>query len=364
MKNDSPDTKPFSNDIVKVLEKIAESVVIPKTIRLEEILSIPSFHASVRIQILNNKIYTSHIITEERNIQILRQLVETAKHHKLPNAIFVYNTTDQYTYPYWSHPIFTHSKIYGHPACNHILAPCFSFDYLNTHDKNIPHEDTYKNLISSGEPYLKNTDSWDKKEDKITFIGSLYNDRKINTQFPSTKNVDINIINKSQWDINYTPMEELTKYKYLLNLNGCGGGWSIRLKYLMLSGSLVFYILNYHDLEKSSNIKKLRNMDKYLLQKSPIYNIYCLYNVEYWMLCENFHEKIVLVTNVNECAKKLEYYSDHKEEAFLKANAGQKYVSEILSKKNVMLYWKILLETYCSRIKEPMNDLIYTVPFN
>lgn len=340
------------------LKEIAEKCV-PEKLSIKEILNIPLIHASVMIQIHNNKIYSYKKTNEERNIQILRQLHETAKHHNLPNVIFVFNTMDQYSYPWCSHPIFTHAKLMSYPNCRHILAPCFSFDYLYKHKEKIYHEDSMLDILNKSQSYMTNIETWLKKEEKVSFIGGLYLDRKINTNFPTIKGVDAHIEDKSMWDEKYTNMSELSKYKYLLNLNGCGGGWSVRLKYLFMCGSLVFYITNYNAKEK--NLNKLlfnKNMDRFIVGQRDDYSIYNLYNIEYWMLHSSIQNNIILATDVNDCAKKIEYYNEHQEEAFEKAKRAREYTSEILSKKNVMLYWKILLETYSSRFDQQLNKLI------
>jgi hypothetical protein len=363
----------------EILKQIAESCV-PNIIKKEEIINMQIYHASCKIQIHNNKIYTSVPVTEERNIQILRQLEEVTKYHELPNVIFVYNTMDQYSYPNWSDPIFTHAKIKGSSACYHILAPCFSFDYIYQGKEKLQYEKIYDNIREKTESYMKNIESWNKKQDKLTFIGSLYEDRKINTLFPVMSKVEALIIGNSMHNEKCIDITELCRYKYLLNLNGCGGGWSVRLKYLMMCGSLVFYIIHYNSIEKN-NIQKIQFLKPYIerttihikniginqLFEKPNnmknYKVYNLYNIEYWMCSKEFEKHIVLVSDNNDCVQKLNYYTEHQDEAYTKSKLARDYVNEILSKENVMLYWKILLETYRSRFTENMDTLIYNVPF-
>jgi hypothetical protein len=346
-----------------ILKEIAEKCV-PQKILLEEVLKIPLFHASVAIQIHNNKIYTSLPLTEERNIQIVRQLVETTKYHQLPNVIFIYNTMDQYSYPSASHPIFTHSKISCSKDCRHILAPCASFDYLNKKNSKMYHEEQRLDIISKAESFMVTKDVWSKKENKVTFVGNLYKDRIINTRFPYIDGVEPNIICVRQDQTYYTDMSELPKYKYLLNLNGCGGGWSVRLKYLFMCGSLVFYIINYNAVERHINsLLHLKYMNPYIARRNNGYPIYNLYNIEYWMCHSDIENSIILATDVHDCARKLEYYASHEDEAFEKARRAYEYTKNVLTKENVMLYWKILLDTYRSRLDKQIDNLIFTNEF-
>lgn len=348
------------------LKSIAEKCVGSKKLTVKQILELPLVHASCKIQIFNNKIYTSTHITEERNIQILRQLEEVLKNYSLPNVIFVYNTMDQYSYTNWTHPIFTHAKINNSPDCNHILAPCFSFDFLYKVKEKIPYEITFANIKKASSQYMESLGSWNKKESKITFIGALYKDREINSQFSNSPDVDTLIVNQSYFDKKYSEMSELSKYKYLLNLNGCGGGWSVRLKHLFMCGSLVFYITQFHVIEPHINhLLIIPEMEKYFIKydidkKCPVFN---LYNIEYWMCVDDFEENLVIVNNTDDCRDKLDYYSKNPEKAYLKSKKAYEYVNTVLSKENVILYWKLLLETYSSRFEESADTLIFNVPF-
>ena len=349
--NDETPTFQIFNNVDCILKDIAKKVV-PKNLTLGQIKDIPDNYGTIKIQILNNKIYTSNIVTDKRGIQILNQLYNVTQYHQLPNVIFAYNTMDQYSYLNWNDPIFTHSKIYNDKQCNHILAPDFSFD------------ESLINITTDNKSYLSSEEEWYKKHDIFAFMGTLYKDRKINTQFPPIENIETNIIEKSTLDEKCADMSELINYKYLLHLNGYGGSRSTNLKYLMLTGSLIFYMLNYNAVEENiTPLSYINEMKKYVFQKTDEYDIYCLYNVEYWMLCDNFQDFLILCRDVKECTDKLEYYSKHKEEAYIIAKRGQKYTSEILSKKNVLLYWKILLETYHSCFEESMDELIYFIPF-
>jgi hypothetical protein len=98
------------------------------------------------------------------------------------------------------------------------------------------------------------------------------------------------------------------------------------------------------------------------------FEIYDLHNVEYWMLCDEFDETLITVANPDECVDKLEYYHQNSMEAYEIAKRGFDFAHKILSKENVMLYWKILLETYASRFANDVNKnnvdrQQYKIPF-
>jgi hypothetical protein len=117
----------------------------------------------------------------------------------------------------------------------------------------------YRIYDTNNKSCLSSEEEWYKKKDIFAFMGTLYKDRKINTQFPCIENIETNIIEKC------SDTSELINYKYLLHLNGYGGGRSAKLKYLMLTGSLIFYMLNYNAVEENINsLSCINEMKKYL----------------------------------------------------------------------------------------------------
>jgi hypothetical protein len=181
---------------------------------------------------------------------------------------------------------------------------------------------------------------WNNKIDEIVFVGSLTdaNDRINNTYFQNLKNVKPYIINQSaDAGKHFIQREQLIKYKYLLHLNGNYSAYSSRLKYLLLSGSLVFYITNF----KKSDMLWM----------------------EYWMYYPGIIENIILASDVNQCEKAIEYFDKNRIEAFNLSRISYNTIHTLLSKENILLYWKILLDSYHSIIKNNINEQILFYKF-
>jgi hypothetical protein len=324
-------------DIDIILQNISEKVV-PPNISLKEILDIPNYHATLKVQIINNKIYTNKAITEERNIQILNQLRETLKYYELPNTIFAYCTQDHT--PDKNCFLFSHAI---QPNCNskNIPAPCFTFDEFTPTDaiEKIYYDDAIISLYNHASTYMKSFETWEKKTDTVVFIGTLNadNDRINNTNFGKIEKVE-QIIKNNPYPItreNYISREALAQYKYLLHLNGHHGAYSSRLKYLLMTGSLCFYIINHKGHEKPW--------------------------LEYWMFYEELLNSIIITKTTSDCKTVIEHFNNNKEAAYQIANRAFNIVHQLLSKKNVLLYWKILLNTYSSRFE--VKEQYYFVPF-
>lgn len=333
--------------IEKILEEIAKKCV-PEKIPIKKIMDTKNHYSSLQIQILNNRIYTFLPVTEGRHINIINQLKEVLKYHILPNVMFIYNTLDQYSYPDWDDYIFTHAKPL-HVPCNFILAPCYSFDTVNNDTKIYDAEK--EKIYNQSLQYMNNYEDWIKKEDTLFFTGCLYEDRKLNIKVPEIDGVKT-FIQDHHEKSNFIELSDHTIFKYLLNLNGCGGGWSTRLKFLLMCGSLAFYVVRYHLLETHIN-----NIN-WLLKPNEVIDdlpIYYLYNIEYWMYYKGIHDCINISFNVDECSKQIEYYKNNPQEGYVKAKKGFDIIHELLSKENVLLYWKILLETYHSRCDNEVN---------
>jgi hypothetical protein len=324
-------------DVPTILQNIANEVV-PEFISMEEVLAIPDYHATLKVQIFNNKIFTNKEITEERNIQILNQLRETINCHELPNTIFAYCTQDHT--PNNNCVLFSHAIQTNVPNKN-IPAPCFTFDdYTCTHAvERMKYEDSRISLYENARLSMETFESWNKKEDTIIFIGTLNddNDRIENTQFGEIKNVN-QIIKNNPGPMsfeNYVPREALIQYKYLLHLNGHIGAYSSRLKYLLMAGSLCFYITNY----KRSDYGWM----------------------EYWMFYEEILNSIVIAKNTSDCKNIIEQYDVNRMAAYERAKKGFDIIHQLITKQNVLLYWKLLLEKYSSKFVA--NEQIYFVPY-
>ena len=322
------------NPLEILLKNIAIST-LPEKIEINEILNIPNYHATFKVQIYNNEIYTDIQITEERNVQILNQLRDMLKIYTIPNVIFAYCTQDYC--PDDNSYLFTHAKLL-HSNTKHIVAPCFTFDYYmeKTEGNNITYVESKKSLYDNSIRYMNDFDIWNNKVDEIVFVGSLTdtNDRINNTNFKNLKEVIPTIIDQSAGSgENFIQREELIKYKYLLHLNGNGGAYSSRLKYLLLSGSLVFYITNF------------KNNDMLWM--------------EYWMYCPDITENIILVRDVNDCEDAIEYFDKNRMVAYNISRNSYMATHTLLTKENILLYWKILLETYHSIVENNINQQFF-----
>lgn len=325
-------------DVNNVLTQIAAAVV-PGSIPISEVFQIPYYHATMKIQIWNNEIYTERPITEERHMQILKQLANTLALHSLPNTVFAYCTQDEC--PDLNRFLFTHAVLTTHYTRN-IAAPCFTFYDWNIEGVTdiLRYEDTKQSLYNVSIGYMTNLEEWNKKEDELTFIGALTeeNYRIQNTQFGELRGVKNNVINNLNPSLQtYIKREELAKYKYLLHLNGHKGAYSSRLKYLLMVGSLSFYITGYKDFDAKW--------------------------YEYWMLCPEIINNVVITKTPEKCKQAIEYYNENREEAYEKANRAYIATHELLKKDNVLLYWKLLLETYNSRLDKSPDKQLYFIKF-
>jgi len=102
-----------------------------------------------------------------------------------------------------------------------------------------------------------------------------------------------------------------------------------------MTGSLCFYIINHKGNQKLW--------------------------LEYWMLYEELLQNVIIIESVEDCKTALEYFDKNRGDAFNRSKRGFELVHEILEQKNVLLYWKILLEKYSSKFLA--NEQIYFVPF-
>jgi len=325
-------------NVEEILTNITD-IVVPRTIEIEEVLKIPNYHATLKVQIWNNQIYTDKVITEERNIQILNQLRDTIKEHTLPNTVFAYCTQDHT--PNDDCFLFTHAVQLNTNKKN-IPAPCFTFDeYTAVYAKEPMHYDNVRqSLHDVSKPFTESFDAWNEKKDAVIFVGTLNddNDRLANTNFGETPNVEQIIVNNGNYvNDKYISREDLATYKYLLHLNGHNGAYASRLKYLLMTGSLCFYVMNYKG------------------QMKPW--------LEYWMFYKELLECVITTNTAHDCKYAITYFNGKRELAYEKAKKGFELVHSLLEKKNVLLYWKILLEKYNANMDKQLAEQIYFVPY-
>ena len=218
---DNINTKYNLDDLKYIFSKFSEAIII--------------------IQIINGEItFNEKKGFESRNQSVIDLLIKTNNYKKLPNIQFIIFTNDfiknqqltQYKY------LLTFCKKYSYET---VLFPNFNFNHwLEAKIDN--YETVYDN-------FTNNQILWKNKKSTVFWSGSNTNiiREKISTASKKHDNYYINLLNKNSNNNNYILIEEITKYKYLLNMNGYS--YAARLNYLFLSGSCVI-ILKNDDKEK------------------------------------------------------------------------------------------------------------------
>lgn len=313
------DNEEYWNKIVKK--------ILPKSIDINNVLNITKVPQTLFVQIYNNEIYLLNPLVEERHTFIINQLKDCLKKYKIDNTIFAYSTVDKYHDS--NDYIFTHSLV-DNNISNHILAPCFTFDsYPEKKETNfVKYETTYSSLLANSEYFINCLTNWKQKNNNLVFVGSLTdnNYRIHNTNFSSNCIVTPIVKNLSAASENFfISREELIKYKYLLHLNGNEGAYASRLKYLLLTNSLIFYITEY---ENDVNI----------------------IHREFWMCGDDFDVLIIFCKNVKDCENKIKYYHKNQDITYKLCKNLNLFCKKRLSKDSILLYWSILLNNYTTRI--------------
>jgi hypothetical protein len=203
------------------------------------------FHHSVLlIQIIDGNIkYIEKKGYESRNQSVIDLLIKSNNYKKLPNIQFLIYTNDY----------INDTKLYKYPYvltfCKNIFYDTHLFPNFNFNHWLEAGIDNYENVYNN---FVETSINWNDKKNSIYWSGSNtnilrkkihdYSKKIINKDIP----LNINLIDKDKK--NYLTLEEITKHKYLLNINGYSYGG--RLNYLFLSGSCVI-ILKNEDQHKS-----------------------------------------------------------------------------------------------------------------
>jgi hypothetical protein len=289
------------------------------------------------IQILNNKCFINNEERlssgkmEQRQYSICKMIEAICSKYKLPNVVFSYYTPDR------TNDIngcfFTHARLKGIKTRN-ILAPCFTFYGYPEKTPEIitKYTNTYKSLI-------KNKIQWKNKKNSIIFVGTLTdnNYRKINTQINCSSKIETLINDQGADSLNFLNREYLCNFKYLLHLNGNGGAYASRLKYLLGAGGLVLY---------NCNSGEETNMWEEWWMQDNIFK-----NDQHYILC----------SNLNETCDKLNWLIDNENEAKRIANNAFTFFKQVLTQHNIEKFWVSLLNEYKNRclfeITEPIGNL-------
>jgi hypothetical protein len=255
---------------------------------------------------------------EERQYSIFNQINDVCKKYEIPDLSFVYCTHDK---PSFDGPFFTHARKKGFET-NTILAPCFTFDSYP--------EGPTSNLVKYTETYdkiLSNNVDWFEKIDSCVFVGHIgeNNNRLDNTNIVFN-NVKLELINQQASSEKFITRESLSKYKYLLHLNGNNGAYASRLKYLLGTGSLVIY---------NSNSGHDNNFWE-----------------EWWMNDEMFkhNHNFIHCNNKFEVVETINYFDTHQSECAEIAKNGMNFFKDQLNYENVLKFWSELLTEYSKRL--------------
>jgi hypothetical protein len=195
-----------------------------------------------------------------------------------------------------------------------------------------------KNFFSIKKDILNNQIEWDKKINKILWSGT--DSSEIRKKFNSLKTNEMYEYNLINYDVphKYYDLNDHTKYKYLLDLEGVG--YSNRFPYLALTGSCIIYIEN---LDPDRDFKLY--YDKHFIE--DIHYIKISYNSNDTIDCIN--NKICNKINNSNC-KKI-------------AEDCQKVALDLFVKDKILLYMSEILNYYASNyvnINEILNpDSIY-----
>lgn len=174
---------------------------------------------------------------ESRNQSVIDLLIKTNEYKVLPSISFLIFTNDFIE----SEPLKDYNFVYTfckNSSYKTTLFPNFNFNHWN--EANIGnYEDTYNF-------FRDNQLDWDKKKDTIFWSGADTNiiRKKIFLYTLQNPLYEINLTNITK---RFTPITDITKYKYLLNMNG--HSYSGRLNYLFLSGSCVIQLKNTDSLK-------------------------------------------------------------------------------------------------------------------
>lgn len=307
------------------LDKITNWSLPLENYYLNEINNLP--HNFLKIEINNNiptpitfeVLPNGHM--EQRQQSIFSMIKKVCEKFEIPNTSFVYCTHDRSPF---DGPFFTHAKL-KNTITKNIIAPCFSLDSYPEGPNSITkyYEDTYLNLIESSNL------EWDKKENSCIFVGHIgeNNNRLDNTNILLNENVKLQLFNQQSTATNFINREDLSKYKYLLHLNGNGGAYASRLKYLLGTNSLVFY--NYNSGDESN------------------------FWQEWWMMDDFFIDGVHFISCKDkfELQDKINFYHKNQQECQKISKNGFNFFKDNLHPDVILNYWRTLLIEYTKKLK-------------
>lgn len=312
----------INNDI---LSDIADWCIGDNYYTLSDILNNP--YAPLKLEIRNNMVNIISVERlpngdiEQRQLSMIKMIESICSKYTIPDTTIAYCGWDRS--PDLNGAFFTHSRKRGHKSKN-ILSPCFTFYGYPERDPSIIKE--YKTSWDDLIKYPK--EPWIKRENKCVFVGTItqWNNRLDNTTISLNSNIELVLYNQPADSKNFISREDLTKYKFLLHLNGNGGAYASRLKYLLGSGGLVFY--NYNSGDEIN------------------------FWEEWWMKEDVFIDGKHYISAENKfiCEEKINYYFNNPNLSEDISNNGYNFFKEFLNPDVIELFWVNLIKKYTSRI--------------
>ena len=267
---------------------------------------------------------------EQRQYSIVKMLRRVLSKYTVPNSIFAWCHHDRTGRPDLG--IFTHARLKG---SRNLLAPDHTFyGYPNRNGEIL---NTYTSTHSS---LVKTNIEWSQKRDESVFIGNMSNPtnyRQINTDIVKSilrKEVSANFIDQCSGDSSFISRESLSESKYLLHLNGHGGAYTSRLKYLLGAGSLVIYNVN----------------------SGPEQNFW-----QEWWMQEEFlipGKHYLKVENAEDTANAINNFHENQQNANIISQNGKKFFCDYLSPECIDLVWSEILKEYSSKCTFTVNEIM------
>jgi hypothetical protein len=265
---------------------------------------------------------------------VYRLLVETLKHHKIKDTVFVMNVADGY------------AKIPGIPCFNWALPdgiPGLIFPHFDViYFSNALISNNTKVMEDNGIDEIRKT--FYKMPTKrvpiqdVYFKGNKNAYNRVREMLEESKTPMLNVdLDRS----NPEPIYELKNHKYLLDLPGYKP-WSLRLKYLFFTGRLIIRISFFNSQYNELSYWK-QSIDAFITENVDY--IHLQYDLDYYLpLTQNNYSKIEkdIITAVN--------LLEQKPTLRKKIADNGLDIGKHITWANTMYYIKELLNTYTDEI--------------
>jgi hypothetical protein len=303
-------------------ENIVNWAIPNKNYNMRDIDRLPKNFLQIKIHENSPSIINCEFLpngkVEERQYSIFTQIKDVCEKYEIPDLTFVYCTHDR---PPFDGPFFTHARI-RNSRTNTILAPCFTFDTYpeGPTSKMVKYTETYNKILS-------NNINWSDKTNSCVFVGHIgENNNRLDNTTIEFNDVKLELINQQASSEKFINREDLTKYKYLLHLNGNNGAYASRLKYLVGTGGLVVYNSN----------------------SGPDNNFW----EEWWMNDDMFKNRkhYIHCNNKYEVIDAINHFNTNQSDGMEIAENGMKFFIEHLNYNNVLKFWSQLLTEYSKRL--------------